>query len=102
MTRIRFIIASGSSIILGLNIESLASINDICNTINYRIYQQCIPYIPSNILLPLRFCIPFNEIALWTNLVANTVPVATGKIFVLFLKKFIRLFQRTIKCNWHA
>jgi hypothetical protein len=102
MTRIRFIITSGSSIILGSNIEPLASINDILNTINYPTYQQCTPYISLNILLPLRFCIPFNQISLWTNLVANAVSAALGKIFLFCLKKFICLFQRTIKCNCHA
>ncbi len=78
MTRIRFIITSGSSIILGSNIEPLASINDILNTINYPTYQQCTPYIPLNILLPLKLCIPLNEISLWTNLIATAVSAATG------------------------
>lgn len=80
MTRIRFIITSGSSIVLGSNIEPLASINDILNTISFRIYQQCVPYIPLSILLPLRLCIPVNEISLWTNLIANAVAAALGKI----------------------
>ena len=79
MTRIRFIITSGSSIVLGSNIEPLASINDILNTINFRIYQQCVPYIPLSILLPLRLCIPMNEISLWTNLIANAVAAALGR-----------------------
>jgi len=104
MTRIRFIITSGSSIVLGSNIEPLASINDILNTITYRIYQQCVPYISLNMLLPLKFCIPFNQISLWTSLVANAVSAATGKISIFFLfKKFLCLFfQRTIKCNCYA
>jgi len=103
MTRIHFIITSGSSIVLGSNIEPLASINDILNTINYPTYQQCTPYISLNILLPLRFCIPFNQISLWTNLVANAVSAAIGKIFIFYLKKtsFV-YFQRTIKCSCHA
>lgn len=85
MTRIRFIISSGSSIVLGSNIEPLASINDILNTISYRIYQQCTPYISLNILLPLKLCIPFNEISLWTNLIATAVSAATGKILFCFI-----------------
>lgn len=80
MTRIRFIITSQSSIVLGSNIEPLASVNDILSTINYQAYQQCTPYIPLTILLPLKFCIPFEQISLWTNLVANAVSAATGKI----------------------
>ncbi|CAF3582391.1 unnamed protein product [Rotaria sordida] len=90
MTRIRFIITSPSSIILGSNIEPLASINDILNTINYRIYQQCIPYISLNILLPLKLCIPFNEISLWTNLIANAVSAATGQLSVTVMLKGVR------------
>lgn len=80
MTRIRFIITSGSSIVLGANVEPLAPLNDILRTIDFRIYQQCIPYISTNILLPLKMCIPMNEIASWTNLVANAVATATGKV----------------------
>lgn len=80
MTRIRFIITSGSSIVLGANVEPLAPLNDILRTIDFRIYQQCIPYISTNILLPLKMCIPMNEISSWTNLVANAVATATGKV----------------------
>ncbi|CAF3387595.1 unnamed protein product [Rotaria sp. Silwood1] len=90
MTRIRFIITSPSSIILGSNIEPLASINDILNSINYRIYQQCIPYISLNILLPLKLCIPFNEISLWTNLIANAVSAATGQSSVTVMLKGVQ------------
>ncbi|CAF4664359.1 unnamed protein product [Rotaria sp. Silwood1] len=90
MTRIRFIITSPSSIILGSNIEPLASINDILNSINYRIYQQCIPYISLNILLPLKLCIPFNEISLWTNLIANAVSAATGQLSVTVMLKGVQ------------
>jgi hypothetical protein len=82
MTRIRFIITSGSSLVLGSNIEPLASINDILNTISYRVYQQCTPYISLNILLPLQLCIPFNEISLWINLITNAVIAATGKVLI--------------------
>lgn len=78
MTRIRFIITSGSSIVLGSNIEPLASISDILRTVNFRIYEQCTPYISLDILLRLRMCIPMNEISLWTNVIANAVAVATG------------------------
>lgn len=85
MTRIRFIITSGSSIVLGSNIEPLASINDILNTISYRVYQQCTPYISLSILLPLRLCIPLNEISLWTSLIASAVSAATGKIFKIII-----------------
>jgi hypothetical protein len=80
MTRIRFIITSGSSTVLGSNIEPLASITDILNTISYPAYQQCTPFISLNMLLRLRLCIPLNEIPLWTNLIANAVSAATGKI----------------------
>lgn len=82
MTRIRFIITSGSSIVLGSNVESLASISDMLSTVSYRIYQQCTPFISLNILLPLKLCIPLNEISLWTNVIANAVSAATGTIFV--------------------
>ena len=81
MTRIFFIITSQSSIVLGSNNEPLPSIDDILSAINYRIYQQCTPYISLNILLPLKLCIPFNEISLWINLIANAVSVATGKMY---------------------
>jgi hypothetical protein len=87
MTRIRFIITSGSSIVLGSNIEPLASINDILHTLNYQIYQQCTPYISLNILLPLKLCIPFNQISLWTNLIASAVSAATGKVFCFQIEK---------------
>ncbi len=80
MTRISFIINSGTSLVLGSNIEPLASVTDILSTISYRIYQQCTPYIPLNMLLPLTLCIPFNQISLWTNLIASAVSAATGKI----------------------
>jgi hypothetical protein len=91
MTQISFIITSGSSIVLGSNIEPLASITDILSTINYRIYQQCTPYIPLNILLPLTLCIPFNQISLWTNLIASAVSAATGNISkYIFLSKIMR------------
>lgn len=79
MTRIRFMITGGSSIVLGSNIEPLASVSDILRTVNFRIYQQCIPYISLDILLRLRLCIPINEIALWTNVIANAVAAATGR-----------------------
>ena len=78
MTRIRFVITSGSSVVLGSNIEPLASVNDILQSISYRVYQQCTPYISLNILLTLRLCIPINEISLWTNVIANAVAAATG------------------------
>jgi hypothetical protein len=84
MTRISFIITSGSSIILGSNIEPLPSINDILNTISYRDYQQCIPYISLNILLKLKLCIPVNEISLWINLITKAVSTATGKNKIIY------------------
>jgi len=83
MTRIRFVVTSGSSIVLGSNIEPLPSISDILSTITYRIYQQCTPYISTNILLPLQICIPLNQISLWTNAIANAVSVVTGRDFNL-------------------
>lgn len=79
MTRISFIITSGSSITLGSNIEPLPSINDILNTISYRNYQQCIPYISLNILLKLKLCIPLNEISSSISLITKAVSAATGK-----------------------
>jgi hypothetical protein len=95
MTRIRFIITSGSSIVLGANIEPLASISDILSTINYRIYQQCTPYISLNILLPLKLCIPFSEIPLWTTLIASAVAAATGKriLYSSPLNKSLQFFK---------
>src|SRR6202044_3882399 len=76
--RIYFIITNGLSTTLGSNIEPLPSINDMLNTIPYRSYQQCIPYISLNILLQLKLCIPFNEISLWINLITKAVSAATG------------------------
>lgn len=82
MTRIRFIITSGSSMVLGANIEPLASVDEILRTITFRLYQQCTPYISLNILLSLRLCIPINEISLWTGLIANAVAAATGSVVI--------------------
>jgi len=94
MTRISFIITSGSSIILGSNIEPLPSINDILNTISYRDYQQCVPYISLNILLRLKLCIPLNEISLWINLITKAVSAATGKIKLFIISiQFSFLFK---------
>ncbi|CAF1547561.1 unnamed protein product, partial [Adineta steineri] len=90
MTRISFIITSGSSVVLGSNIEPLASINDILNAVNYRVYQQCTPYISTSILLPLKLCIPFNEISLWTNLIASAVSIATGQSSVTVMLKGVQ------------
>ncbi|CAF1204774.1 unnamed protein product [Adineta ricciae] len=90
MTRIRFIITSGSSIVLGSNVEPLASITDILSTVSYRIYQQCTPFISLNILLPLKLCIPLNEISLWTNVVANAVSAATGQSSVTVMLKGVQ------------
>jgi hypothetical protein len=82
MTRIYFVITSGSSTTLGSNIESLPSINDILKTIPHQYYQQCVPYISSKILLPLKLCIPLNEISLWINLITKGISAATGKEFI--------------------
>jgi len=87
MTRINFVITSGSSLILGSNIEPLTSINDILNTIPYQYYQQCIPYISLNILLKLKLCIPLNEISLWNNLITKAVSAATGQSNVNLMLK---------------
>ncbi|CAF2376052.1 unnamed protein product [Rotaria sp. Silwood2] len=98
MTRIHFVITSESSIILGSNIEPLASINDILNTIPYRYYQQCVPYISLNILLRLKLCIPLNEISLWINLITKAVSAATGKkIFVMRNIQIFNLFLFFVK-----
>lgn len=79
MTRISFIITSGSSTTLGSNIEPLPSINDLLNTIPYRKYQQCVPYISTSILFQLKLCIPLHEISSWTGLITSAVSTATGK-----------------------
>lgn len=79
MTRISFTITSGGAITLGSNIESLPSIHDILNTVSYRNYQQCIPYLSSNILLKLKLCIPVNEISSWISTITKAVSAATGK-----------------------
>ena len=104
MTRIRFIITSGSSIVLGSNIEPLASISDILRTVNYRIYEQCTPYISLDILLRLRMCIPINEITLWTNVISNAVAVATGMSHVCLHSSVhcLWLAFRTNQCDRHA
>jgi len=104
MTRIYFIITSGSSIALGSNIEPLPPINDILNTISYRDYQQCTPYISLNLLLQLKLCIPLNEISLWINLITKAVSAAMGKkyIFLEFRLFFSSFFQRTIRCKYYA
>ncbi len=90
MTRISFIITSGSSMILGSNIEPLPSINEIFNTIPYRTYQQCLPYISLNILLQLEFCIPLNEISLWINLITRAVSAAMNEANVNIMLKGIQ------------
>ena len=69
--------------ILGSNIEPLASINDILNTIPFRSYHQCVPYLSLNLLLRLKLCIPFDEISLWINLITKGVSAATGKEFII-------------------
>ena len=79
MTRISFIITSGSATVLGSNIEPLPSINDILNTIPYRTYQQCRPYISLNILLRLELCIPIKDIPLSINLITKAVSTAMRK-----------------------
>jgi hypothetical protein len=101
MTRISFIITSGSSIILGSNIEPLPSINDILNTISYRDYQQCIPYIPLNILLRLKLCIPLNEISLWMNLITKAVSAAMSKnkLFSFHFDYFFFVFKGESNVN---
>jgi hypothetical protein len=78
MTRIYFVITSGSSTILGSNIEPFTSINEILNTISHRSYHQCVPYISFNMLLPLKLCVPVNEIPRWSNLITKAVSAATG------------------------
>lgn len=71
--------------ILGSNIEPLAPINDILNTITYRHYQQCTPHISLNILLQLKLCIPINEILLWTDSIAKAISTATGKEIIIYM-----------------
>ena len=79
MTRIFFIITSGSSTTLGSNIEPLPSMNDIFNTIPYRTYQQCIPYLSLDILLRLELCISLNEIPSWIKTITDAVSTAMNK-----------------------
>ncbi|CAF3399711.1 unnamed protein product [Rotaria socialis] len=90
MTRIYFVITSESSITLGSNIEPLASINDILNTIIYPDYQQCVPYISLNILLQLELCISINEISLWMNLITKAVSTATHQSNVNVMLKGVQ------------
>ncbi len=90
MTRILFMITSGTSTILGSNIEPLPSINEILNTISYRTYQQCLPYISLNILLRLELCIPLNEISLWINLITRAVSAAMNEADVNIMLKGVQ------------
>ncbi|CAF3578872.1 unnamed protein product [Adineta steineri] len=90
MTRIEFIIKSGSSLILGSNIAPLASTNDILNTIPYRYYQQCEPYISLNILLKLKLCIPLNDISLWIDLITKAISITTEQSNVNIMLKGVQ------------
>ncbi|CAF3961528.1 unnamed protein product, partial [Adineta steineri] len=90
MTRIEFIIKSGSSLILGSNIEPLASTNDILNTIRYQYYQQCEPYISLSILLKLKLCIPLNEISLWIDLITKAISITTEQSNVNIMLKGVQ------------
>jgi hypothetical protein len=87
MTRIYFVITSGSSTILGSNIEPLPSINDILKTMSF---QQCVPYISLKILLRLKLCIPLNEISLWINSITNAIAIATGKSDINIMLKGVQ------------
>lgn len=78
MTRIFFVIHSESIATLGFNIEPLAPIHDILETMAYHHYQQCTPYTPLHILLPLRLCVPIKEISSKINLISRAVTAAIG------------------------
>jgi hypothetical protein len=78
MTRIFFVINSESIATLGFNIEPLAPIHDILATMAYHHYQQCTPYMPLNILLPLRLCVPIKEISSKVNLISRAVSAVIG------------------------
>lgn len=82
MTRISFVIRSGTTITLGSNVEPLASVDDMLKTITYRSYQQCTAYIALKILLPLQICVPFDEISSAIPLITEAVSTATGNIFL--------------------
>lgn len=90
MTRIFFIITSGSSTTLGSNIEPLPSMNDIFNTIPYRTYQQCVPYLSLDILLRLELCIPLNEIPAWIPTITDAVSTAMNKENVNIMLKGVQ------------
>ena len=79
MTRIFFVIHSDSITTLGSNIEALAPIQDILEAIPYRHYQQCTPYLPLNALLPLKLCIPVQEISSKIDLITRAVSAAMGE-----------------------
>ena len=78
MTRIFFVIHSESIATLGFNIEPLAPIHDILQTMVYHHYEQCTPYTPLNILLPLRLCVPITEIPSKISLISRAVSAAIG------------------------
>lgn len=90
MTRIEFIITSASSVVLGSNIEPFASLTDILSSIPHRQYQQCTPYTPLEVLLPLNVCIPLNEISSWLDLITKAVTFATGQTDVHIMLKGVR------------
>jgi hypothetical protein len=60
------------------------------NTISYRTYQQCLPYISLNILLRLELCIPLNEISLWINLITRAVSAAMNEADVNIMLKGVQ------------
>ncbi|CAF0904049.1 unnamed protein product, partial [Adineta ricciae] len=90
MTRIEFIITSGPSLILGSNIEPFSSLNDILNMIPYRSYQQCVPYVPLDLLLQLKLCVPFHEISSYINSITKSISIATGQLNVNIMLKGVR------------
>ena len=90
MTRIEFIITSGPSLILGSNIEPFSSLNDILNMIPYHSYQQCVPYVPLDLLLQLKLCVSFHEISSYMNSITKAISIATGQLNVNIMLKGVR------------
>ena len=64
--------------------------NDIFNTIPYRTYQQCVPYLALDILLRMELCIPLNEIPSWINVITDAVSTAMKKNTVNIMLKGVQ------------
>ena len=71
MTRLSFVIRKNRSVLLGSNIEPLLPINELLQTVPHLQYQQCSPLIPLEKLVPIKLCIPFNEIAATIQMIST-------------------------------